>query len=128
MTKNKDAFLKPFINRHGAYLVVNRQIIPLAKEKITLGRILENDIVFNDDFLSRYHAEIILEEEHYVLYDKDSTGGTYVNGVKINRCVLNSGDLISLVNIQIMFVNNNSTLVSKSTGMTQGLGSLHLGR
>jgi pSer/pThr/pTyr-binding forkhead associated (FHA) protein len=78
--------------------------------------------------LSRFHAEIILENGQYILNDQNSTGGTYVNGKKINRCVLNSGDLISLVNIQIMFVNNNSSLMSKSTGMTQGLGGFHVKR
>ena len=116
----KDSFAQ-----RGAFLVVNRQVIPLNKEVTTLGRYLENDVVFHEDFLSRNHAEIILEEGQYVLYDKHSTGGTYVNGKKIDYCILNSGDLISLVNIQMMFVDNNSTLMGKSTGMTQALGGLH---
>jgi pSer/pThr/pTyr-binding forkhead associated (FHA) protein len=102
--------------------VVNKQIIPLSKGITRMGRHLENDIVFHEEFLSRFHAEIVLEEGQYVLYDKNSTSGTYVNGRKVTRCFLNSGDLISLVDIQIMFINNNSNLVSKSMGMTQGLG------
>ena len=112
----------------GPSLVVNRQVIPLSDESTTLGRHLDNDIVFHEDFLSRFHAEILKEDGQYVLYDKNSTGGTYVNGKKINRCILNSGDLISLVNIQIMFVNNDSTLLGKSVGLTQGLGGLRNGR
>jgi len=111
--------------KYNASLVINRQVIPLSNETITLGRHLENDVVIHEDFLSRYHAEIIMEEGQYVLYDKNSTGGTFVNGKKINRCILNSGDLISLVNIQIMFVDNNSNIMGKSTGMTQALGDLH---
>lgn len=111
-----------------ASLVVNRQVIPLVKETTSLGRYLENDVVFHEEFLSRFHAEIILEGDQYVLYDKNSTGGTYVNGKKIDHCVLNSGDLISLVNIQIMFVDNNSSLVGKSTGMTKALGGIHNGQ
>jgi pSer/pThr/pTyr-binding forkhead associated (FHA) protein len=110
------------LKQPNASLVVNKQVIPLSKKITRLGRHLENDIVFHEEFLSRYHAEIVLEEGQYVLYDKNSTGGAHVNGRKIDRCILNSGDLISLVNIQIMFVNNNSGLESKSTGMTQGLG------
>ena len=113
------------VRKQGPSLIMNRQIIPLSEKIITLGRHLENDIVIHEDFLSRFHAEIINEGEQYVLYDKNSTGGTFVNGKKINRCILNSGDLISLVNIQIMFVDNNSNLVGKSTGMTQALGDLH---
>ena len=117
-----DSTCNPSVNQPLASLVVNKQVIPLSKKVTKLGRHLDNDIVIHEEFLSRYHAEVILEEGQYVIYDKNSTGGTHVNGRKIDRCLLNSGDLISLVNIQIMFVNNNSSLVSKSNGMTQGLG------
>ena len=103
------------------FLIINKQIIPLTKPVITLGRQLENDIVFHEDFLSRFHAEIVYENEKYVLYDKDSTSGTFVNGKKIDRCVLNSGDLISLANIFVMFVNNSPKIAGKSLGTTQSL-------
>ncbi len=93
----------------------------MTKPVITLGRQLENDIVFHEEFLSRFHAEIVYENEKYVLYDKDSTSGTFVNGRKIDRCVLNSGDLISLANIYIMFVNNSPKIAGKSMGTTQSL-------
>ena len=116
---------KPKSNQRDAFLVVNQQVIPLLKEITTLGRNLDNDVVIHEDFLSRYHAEVVLENEQYVIYDKDSTGGTYVNGKKIDHWVLNSGDLIALVNIQIMFVENSSNLASKSAGMTRGLEGSH---
>lgn len=105
----------------GVFLIINKQIIPLAKTVTTLGRHLENDIVFHEDFLSRFHAEIIYENEKYVLYDKNSTSGTFVNGRKIDRCVLNSGDLISLANIYVMFVNNSPKITGKAMGTTQSL-------
>jgi pSer/pThr/pTyr-binding forkhead associated (FHA) protein len=105
----------------GVFLIINKQIIPLKKTVTTLGRQLVNDIVFHEEFLSRFHAEIVHENDKYVLYDKDSTSGTFVNGRKIERCVLNSGDLISLANIYIMFVNNNPKFAGKSTGTTQSL-------
>jgi pSer/pThr/pTyr-binding forkhead associated (FHA) protein len=110
----------------GVFLIINKQIIPLTKTVTTLGRQLENDIVFQEEFLSRFHAEIVHENDTYVLYDKDSTSGTFVNSRKIDRCVLNSGDLISLANIFIMFVNNNPKLAGKSLSTTQSLqqGSL----
>ena len=111
----------------GVFLIVNKQIIPLTKPVITLGRQLENDIVFHEDFLSRFHAEIVYENEKYVLYDKDSTSGTFVNGKKIDRCVLNSGDLISLANIYIMFVNNSPKIAGKSMGTTQSLQKSSIG-
>jgi pSer/pThr/pTyr-binding forkhead associated (FHA) protein len=105
----------------GVFLIVNRQMIPLTKQITTLGRHLKNDIVFHEEFLSRYHAEIVHEDGKYVLYDKHSTSGTFVNGKKIERCVLNSGDLIAFANINIMFVNNNAKIQVKSIGTTQSL-------
>ncbi|MGE5374864.1 MAG: FHA domain-containing protein [Bacteroidota bacterium] len=107
--------------QQGVFLIINKQMIPLKKPVTTLGRQIGNDIVFQEEFLSRFHAEIIHENGKYILVDKDSTSGTYVNGRKIDRCVLNSGDLIALANIFIMFVNNNPRIVGKSMGTTQSL-------
>jgi pSer/pThr/pTyr-binding forkhead associated (FHA) protein len=103
------------------FLIFNRQIIPLEKQVTRLGRQLDNDIVFNEEFVSRFHSEIRIEDGQYVLYDNESTSGTFVNSRKIDRCVLNSGDLISLASIQIMFVNNNANLVDRSRGTTHRL-------
>lgn len=103
------------------FLIINKQMIPLTRPVTTLGRQIGNDIVFQEEFLSRFHAEIIHENDKYILVDKDSTSGTFVNGRKIDRCVLNSGDLIALANIFIMFVNNNPKILGKSLGTTHSL-------
>ena len=103
------------------FLIVNRQMIPLEKPVIRIGRQLENDIVLHEEFVSRFHAEIRFEDGKYVLQDNGSTGGTFVNGRKIDRCVLNSGDLISVATIQMMFVNNNASLIDKARGTTRSL-------
>jgi pSer/pThr/pTyr-binding forkhead associated (FHA) protein len=105
----------------GVFLIANRQVIPLVKPVTTVGRLFGNDIVFHEEFLSRHHAEIAQEDGKFVLYDNNSTSGTYVNGKKIERCVLNSGDLISFANINLMFVNNNVNIQVRSTGTTQSL-------
>jgi len=111
-------------HQQGIFLIINKQIVPLKRRVTTLGRQLENDIVFHEEYLSRFHAEIVYEHGAYVLYDKQSTSGTYVNSRKIDRCVLNSGDLISLANISMMFVDNNPKIAKKSLGTTH---SLHYG-
>src|SRR5262249_825989 len=111
--------LSPY--QSSVFLIVNKQIIPLTKPVTTIGRQLGNDIVFHEEFLSRFHAEIFYENGKYVLYDKESTSVTFVNSRKIERCVLNSGDLISLANIYIMFVNNNPKIAGHSLNTTQSL-------
>jgi pSer/pThr/pTyr-binding forkhead associated (FHA) protein len=100
---------------------MNRQMIPLEKKVTRLGRQLDNDIVFHEEFVSRFHAEIRYEDGKYVLYDNHSTAGTFVNSMRVERCVLNSGDIISFSSVQTMFVNNNPRLVGKAMGTTQNL-------
>ena len=108
-------------HQQNVFLIFNRQMIPLEKKITRLGRQLDNDIVFHEEFVSRFHAEIRFEDGKYVLYDNDSTVGTFVNSQKIDRCVLNSGDLISLASIQVMFVNNNARLADRARGTTHSL-------
>ena len=103
------------------FLIVNRQMIPLEKNVIRLGRQMDNDIVFHEEFVSRFHAEIRCEDGKYILQDNESTSGTFVNGRKIDRCMLNSGDLITIASIQMMFVNDNASLIEKARRTTQSL-------
>ncbi len=110
----------PAIARN-VYLIINRQIVPIEKIVTRLGRQLDNDIVFHEESVSRNHAEIRYEDGKYVIYDKRSTSGTYVNSKRVERCVLNSGDLISLATVQMMFVNNNVRLADISRGTTRSL-------
>ena len=65
----KDVSEKQAASQQGVFLIVNRQMIPLTKPVTTLGRHLGNDIVFHEEFLSRYHAEVAYEEGKYILYD-----------------------------------------------------------
>ena len=103
------------------FLIINQQITPLTKDVTRLGRQLDNDIVFKEEAVSRHHAEIRCEKDKYILNDLLSTSGTFVNSRRIERCVLNSGDLISLANVQFMFVNNNPRITNASVGQTRNL-------
>jgi pSer/pThr/pTyr-binding forkhead associated (FHA) protein len=103
------------------FLIINQQITPLTKDVIRLGRQLDNDVVFQEESVSRSHAEIRCENGKYFLHDLLSTSGTFVNNRRIERCLLNSGDLISLANVQFMFVNNNPRIASNSAISTRSL-------
>ena len=103
------------------FLIMNRQMVPLVKKVTRLGRQLDNDIVFHEESISRCHAEIRYENGKYILYDNNSTAGTFVNSKRVDRCVLNSGDIISFSSIQVMFVNNNARLADRAMGLTKNL-------
>jgi pSer/pThr/pTyr-binding forkhead associated (FHA) protein len=54
--------------------------IVLSGSRVTVGRLPLNTIQILDRTLSGFHAEFVLEEDHYRLHDRGSTNGTYVNG------------------------------------------------
>jgi pSer/pThr/pTyr-binding forkhead associated (FHA) protein len=109
------------ITGKNVFLIINQQITPITRDVTRLGRQLDNDVVFQEESVSRNHAEIHCEQGKYVLHDLQSTSGTFVNSRRIERCVLNSGDLISLANVQFMFVNNNPRIASNSAIATRSL-------
>lgn len=91
-----------------AYLVINRQVFPLYKKVTHIGRKLENDLVLQDPLISRYHSAIQYKDGEFVLSDKGSTGGTYINGSKIQtEVILRSGDMISLASLPMMFIDDS---------------------
>ena len=104
-----------------AYLLINTQVVPLVREKTTLGRKLDNDLVIQDALISRNHANIRYENGKFMVYDMKSTGGTFVNNKRIDKSELISGDIISLANVPLMFVHDGSTMTLKSD---QNTGSL----
>jgi hypothetical protein len=53
-----------------------------------IGRAADNDIVFDDDAVSQYHAEIVCENGQWWLRDLQSTNGTIVGGTAVERLPL----------------------------------------
>ncbi len=67
------------------------------KERITIGRGLNNDIQFaTDTSVSRHHAQIVLEDQKYYLVDLESSNGSSVNGMRISRVALRPNDEITI--------------------------------
>ncbi len=74
--------------------------IPLEREEVIMGRALEADVRVNDTQVSRKHAMVTAdtstEKVQYILTDLDSRNGTFLNGRRIRREVLENGDKISI--------------------------------
>jgi pSer/pThr/pTyr-binding forkhead associated (FHA) protein len=69
----------------------------MAKDVITLGRDVSNDIVINDAEVSRNHARLTAQSGSYLMEDLASTNGTFVNGQRlIGPKLLNAGDVVGL--------------------------------
>lgn len=84
------------------------ETIKLEKETVTLGRREDNDIIFDDVFVSRKHAKVEKKGNKYILTDCKSRYGTLVNGDKITETELNYGDEIQLGNTIITFVDEKT--------------------
>ena len=70
---------------------------PVYKEHpIKIGRHSSNDIVIPQPRVSKLHAEIHYQDNEYVIVDKGSLNGTYVNGRKVMAQVLKDNDLLEL--------------------------------
>lgn len=106
-----------------AWLVVNTQLYSLGRIVTSIGRGLENDIVIQDAHVSRNHAEIRYENDEYVLYDIESTGGTFLNNKKISHSVLHVGNIITLTNVPMVFVGERHNLKVRTEGDTSTLKS-----
>jgi len=59
--------------------------------------------VLSDPRVSRKHAQLRSSKGSYVIFDLNSTGGTYVNGKRITQQVLKPGDVISLAGVPIIY-------------------------
>lgn len=78
--------------------------IPPTAEGLTLGRDTGNDVKLTEDMLvSRQHAQILCEPEGWVLYDRDSVNGVFVNNQRVMRHALRHGDVIQMGNTRGRF-------------------------
>jgi FHA domain len=66
----------------------------VGSESITFGRSDENDVVLNNLLTSRVHAELRYEDGGYLLHDRGSSNGTWVNGRRVTVHRLRPGDEI----------------------------------
>jgi DNA-binding NtrC family response regulator len=63
----------------------------------------DNDVVLNDDTVSRYHCRITQEETGYILLDQQSTNGTFINKVRVRDAFLKPGCIVSVGQSQLRF-------------------------
>lgn len=77
----------------------------LDKDCITIGRKSSNDIPIENKAVSGHHAQVITILNDSFLEDLNSTNGTFVNARQITKHALRDGDMITIGNIQIQYVN-----------------------
>lgn len=90
------------------YLIIKgERTFDLTESTIYVGRALDNDLILEDRMVSRYHARLRRRYGRYILEDLGSSGGTCVNGFRIQETVLRPGDLISLSGVDLIYVESD---------------------
>jgi serine phosphatase RsbU (regulator of sigma subunit)/pSer/pThr/pTyr-binding forkhead associated (FHA) protein len=75
---------------------LGRRIVPIVKGQFEIGRRETNDLRLAGSEVSRDHAEIALQADRFVVRDRNSRYGTYVNGEQVAERTLAHGDRIRL--------------------------------
>ncbi|RRR65493.1 MAG: DUF2662 domain-containing protein [Candidatus Viridilinea halotolerans] len=79
------------------------QPIELHSTMVTIGRGLGNDIILEDNRVSRHHAQLRYRQRRFWISDLGSTNGTSVNGAPVGETALSDGDTISLGGLELVF-------------------------
>ncbi|MEI7846610.1 MAG: FHA domain-containing protein [Chloroflexota bacterium] len=104
-----------------AFLIVGGTNVFTLNQTVTnIGRRFDNQIILDDPRVSRYHAQIRLVRNHFLIFDLNSTGGTFVNGQQTTQSILYPGDVISLAGLPIIF-GQDSQPPTQSKGDTAPL-------
>jgi serine phosphatase RsbU (regulator of sigma subunit) len=75
---------------------LGRRIVPIGKDAFGIGRRETNDLRLAGSEVSRDHAEIVAAGSGYLVRDKQSRYGTYVNDEAVTERTLAHGDRIRL--------------------------------
>ena len=71
-------------------------IFRLPTEDVSIGRLPFNQLCVSDPSVSRQHCLIAPQQDGFRIRDLDSNNGTFVNGNRIDDCILADGDKIRI--------------------------------
>jgi hypothetical protein len=79
----------------------------VKERRVVIGRSKDCDIQLADANVSRRHAELRQEGASYWIVDLGSTNGLEVNGKRVKRAKLRSGDTITLGSTELTFARES---------------------
>lgn len=82
--------------------------------RIIVGRSKDNDIVVFYPIVSGHHFQLIMEAGKVHVEDLRSTNGLYLNGKKISKAIMKSGDILSIYSFR--FVMEKGVLYFENIG------------
>jgi sigma-B regulation protein RsbU (phosphoserine phosphatase) len=105
---------------------LGRRIVPISKGHFEIGRRETNDLRLAGSEVSRDHAEIDAQDDKFLIRDRNSRYGTYVNGEQVTERPLVHGDRIRLGRTggaeMVFLLAENAPAMEKAT--TTAIGDL----
>ncbi len=86
--------LKPVVSQ------INSRRRVFSKGRILLGRNESCDLIVKSDSVSAIHAVMEIFENHAIIYDMNSTNGTFVNDDKVVAKQIHVGDVFRLADVE----------------------------
>lgn len=99
-------------------------------EVVSIGRMKENDLVFDHPAVSRRHARILRRSTGIYIEDLGSAHGTSVNGERIQSRELRPGDIISVGPISLRLVSEGARFPAANSSdvlLVQSIGAPNAG-
>ena len=90
---------------------------------LTIWRATDNDIVIPDVLASRHHATLIPTQGGMEIVDNRSINGTFVNGTRVDKALLDEGDVVTIGNVDLVLRGGALTRRTDTAAAT-GTGGL----
>jgi transcriptional regulator with GAF, ATPase, and Fis domain len=75
----------------------------IAGDVIRVGKAPENDLVIDDETVSRVHFEIVRDAKGYLVRDMKSTNGTFLDSAEVKEAYLRAGSVIKAGEVELKF-------------------------
>ncbi|MEM7776857.1 MAG: FHA domain-containing protein, partial [Pseudomonadota bacterium] len=95
-----------------------------AGDSVTVGRDETCDIVFNDDKVSRKHAQIQVTKTGVDVEDLSSSNGTWLSGSRINRSAWQPGVDLTIGDCRLELADLNASPNPNQTTVILDQGSI----
>jgi len=86
-----------------AHLIINGQVFPLIELEYSIGRDRTNSVRLVSEWVSRFHAVLIQADNGYLIVDRGSQNGTYVDGKRVKSQLLVGNEEIRIGDTVISF-------------------------
>ncbi|MDY6872705.1 MAG: FhaA domain-containing protein [Chloroflexota bacterium] len=101
--------VRPKIPQNAFLVIGGKTNFPLTKTVINIGRHSDNDLILEDQFVSRHHAQLRAIENSFVIFDVGSTGGIFLNNKQISRATLHPGDVLRLGTVNLIYSQDTTS-------------------